>query len=267
VRSDHTAIVTGANHGIGAATAEALARRGCAVACAYLRVDDPQDPGTPQAYRDNRARDAAAVVARIEGQGGAAVAVEADLSDPATPALLFDAAEEQLGPVDILVNNATGWLADTFAPTAADRLGRTLQPVTAATWARQFSVDAMGAALMIGEFARRHIARRAPWGRIIGLTSGGALGFPEEVSYGAAKAAQENYTMSAALELAPYGVTANMVYPPVTDTGWVTDAVREHVAASPTLIHVATPAEVAEVIAYLASDAAALITANVITLR
>jgi len=76
-----------------------------------------------------------------------------------------------------------------------------------------------------------------------------------------------NYTMSAALELARYGVTANMVHPPVTDTGWVTDAVRDAVAASPELIHVASPAEVAAVIAYLASDAAALITANVITLR
>lgn len=84
---------------------------------------------------------------------------------------------------------------------------------------------------------------------------------------GAAKAAQVNYTMSAALELAKYGVTANMVYPPVTDTGWVTDAVREHVASSRTLIHIATPGEVAEVIAYLASEEAALITANVITLR
>jgi 3-oxoacyl-[acyl-carrier protein] reductase len=125
----------------------------------------------------------------------------------------------------------------------------------------------MGAALMIAEFARRHIARQAAWGRIIGLTSGGQLGFPEEVSYGAAKAAQENYTMSAALELAQYGVTANMVYPPVTDTGWVTDAVREQVAKSPTLIHIATPQQVADVIAYLASDDAGLVTANVITLR
>jgi 3-oxoacyl-[acyl-carrier protein] reductase len=73
--------------------------------------------------------------------------------------------------------------------------------------------------------------------------------------------------MSAALELAPYGVTANMVHPPVTDTGWVTDAVRDEVAGSPRLLHIARPDEVAEVIAYLASDAAALITANVITLR
>ena len=181
--------------------------------------------------------------------------------------MLFDTAEEQFGPVDILINNATGSLADTFAAAPADRLGRSLQPVTAKTWTRQFTVDAMGAALMISEFARRHITRQATWGRIIGLTSGGDLGFPEEVSYGAAKAAQENYTMSAALELAPFGITANMVHPPVTDTGWVTNAVREHVTASPGLIHIATPGEVAEVIAYLASDAAALITANVITLR
>jgi 3-oxoacyl-[acyl-carrier protein] reductase len=263
----HTAIVTGANHGIGAATAHALARRGCAVLCTFLRLQDPDDPGTPQAYRDKRAQDAEAVVAGIREQGGTAVAVEADLSSPDTPALLFDTAEEQLGPVDILVNNATGWLADTFAAATADRLGRTLQPVTAATWTRQFTIDAMGAALMISEFARRHVAREATWGRIIGLTSGGDLGFPEEVSYGAAKAAQVNYTMSAALELAPFGITANMVYPPVTDTGWVTDAVRDHVAGRPELIHIATPDEVAEVIAYLASDSAGLITANVITLR
>jgi 3-oxoacyl-[acyl-carrier protein] reductase len=58
-----------------------------------------------------------------------------------------------------------------------------------------------------------------------------------------------------------------MVHPPVTDTGWVTDPVREFVAASQSHVHVASPAEVAEVIAYLASEPAALITGNVITLR
>jgi 3-oxoacyl-[acyl-carrier protein] reductase len=263
----HTAIVTGANHGIGAAAAAALARRGCAVLCTYLRLEDSPDRGTPQAYRDRRAQDAAPVAARIRAAGGRAVAIEADLSDPAAPARLFDAAQERLGPVDILVNNATGWLADTFTANAADRLGRSLRPVTAASWRQQFAVDAMAAALMISEFARRHIARGGRWGRIIGFTSGGDLGFPEEVSYGAAKAAQENYTMSAAIELARYGVTANMVHPPVTDTGWVTESVRHAVAASPTHFHVAEPDEVAEIVAYLASDAAALITGNVIVLR
>ena len=102
--------------------------------------------------------------------------------------------------------------------TVADWLGRSLRPVSAATWQQQFTVDAMAAALLIAEFAWRHIARGAGWGRIIGLSSGGDLGFPEEVSYGAAKAAQVSYTMSAGVELAPYGITANMVHPPVTDT-------------------------------------------------
>ena len=204
-------------------------------------------------------------MAQIRAEGGQAAAVEADLSDPAAPAMLFDIAEEQLGAVDILVNNATGWVPDTFTPANADRLGRSLQPVTAATWEQQFRVDAMAAALLISEFARRHIA--APAGAASSGTSGGDLGFPEEVSYGAAKAAQTNYTMSAALELAPFGITANMVYPPVTDTGWVTDAVRQEVARRRELIHIAPPAQVADVIAFLASDAANLITANVITLR
>jgi 3-oxoacyl-[acyl-carrier protein] reductase len=87
------------------------------------------------------------------------------------------------------------------------------------------------------------------------------------VSYGAAKAAMVNYAMSAALELAEYGITSNVVHPPVTDTGWVTDAVREFVARSTEHVHVAQPDEVAEVIVYLCSDAARLITANVIHLR
>ena len=79
---------------------------------------------------------------------------------------------------------------------------------------------------MIAEFARRHIARHGDWGRIVSLTSGGPDGFPSEVSYGAAKAALENFTMSAAWELGRFGITANVVYPPVTDTGWLTPQIR-----------------------------------------
>ncbi len=73
--------------------------------------------------------------------------------------------------------------------------------------------------------------------------------------------------MSAALELGGHGITSNVVHPPVTDTGWVTDAVRTFVAGSDELFHVARPEEVAEVIAFLCSDSARLITANVVHLR
>jgi NAD(P)-dependent dehydrogenase (short-subunit alcohol dehydrogenase family) len=142
-----------------------------------------------------------------------------------------------------------------------------LQPVSGATHDRQFAVDARGGALLIAEFARRHVERGDDWGRIVSLTSGGPLGFPEEVSYGAAKAALENYTMSAAFELADWGVTANVVYPPVTDTGWLTPGVIEAVRDSKELIHVASPGEVADIIVFLASDLARLITGNVVHLR
>jgi len=73
--------------------------------------------------------------------------------------------------------------------------------------------------------------------------------------------------MSAAVELANHGITANMVHPPVTDTGWVTDQVRQFVANSDSHFHVADPDEVAGVIAFLVTDAADLITGNVIVLR
>ena len=87
------------------------------------------------------------------------------------------------------------------------------------------------------------------------------------MSYGAAKAAHENYVMSAASELAQFGITANVVHPPVTDTGWVTDDVRAFVAASPDHHHVAAPAEVADVVAWLCSDAARLVTGTLVRMR
>jgi 3-oxoacyl-[acyl-carrier protein] reductase len=265
--SGHVALVTGGNHGIGAATARALAACGARVLLTYLRLADPPDPGIPDRYRENRASDADHVVAAIRAAGGEAAALEANLADPGTPVRLFDPAEARLGPVDILVNNASGWLADTFTVETRDKLGRSLTRVSAQTFDQQFAVDARGAALLIAEFARRHVERGATWGRIIGLTSGGPSGFPGEVSYGAAKAALENYTMSAAFELAHLGITANVVYPPVTDTGWVTNEVRRHIEESADLIHVAEPEEVARVIAYLVSDEAKLITGNIIRLR
>ena len=233
----------------------------------YLRTPDDGEAAGPEAYRRNRATDGADVVASIAERGGRGIAIESDLADVGCPARLFDAAEAGCGPVDILINNATSWRADTFSPIPHEHFGQQQVRVSAETIDGQFAVDARGAALLIAEFARRHAARRASWGRIVGLTSGGPMGFPNEVSYGAAKAALENYTMSAAFELAPLGITANVVHPPVTDTGWVTDDVRRHVEARADLIHIATPDDVAWVIAYLVSDEARLITGNRLHLR
>jgi 3-oxoacyl-[acyl-carrier protein] reductase len=251
----HVAIVTGANHGIGAATAQALARSGAAVVLTFFRAEDDPRP------------DADDVIAQITDAGGLAVAVEADLADVSAPASLFETAEERFGPVDILVNNASGWRADTFLPTSGDRLGRTTAHLSPDTFDGVLAVDARATALLIAAFAERHVARGGTWGRIVGLTSGGPLGFPQEVSYGAAKAALENLTMSAAFELAGYGVTANCVHPPVTDTGWVTPEVEAAVRDSDELIHIARAEEVAAVIAFLVSQNAALLTANVLHLR
>ncbi len=160
------ALVTGANHGIGAATARSLASHGAGVLITYLRLDDDPDPGTPAEYAAGRARHATAVVELIRSDGGRAEAIEADLSDEASISLLFDAAERSLGPVEILINNASGWVPDTFSPASGDRLGRNLRPVSAASFDKVFAVDARAAALLIAEFARRHVARGASWGRI-----------------------------------------------------------------------------------------------------
>lgn len=257
------ALVTGANQGSGAAAALALAAQGVGVFLTYLRLDPAEhagDPAFPAAYGEARARTADEVVGQIRRSGGRVTAWEADLADPATPAALFGRAETALGPVEILINNADAWVADTFVPAAVDRFGRRLVPVTEATHDRSFMVNSRAVALLIAEFAQRHVERGASWGRIISLTTGGAAGFPEEVSYGASKAALESYTMAAAGELGRFGITANVLCPAATDTGWITPTVERDVLEASPLGHVGQPEEVAELVVFLASHQARVIT-------
>jgi 3-oxoacyl-[acyl-carrier protein] reductase len=265
--SGRVALVTGANHGIGAAIALALAALGADVMITYLRMTEDAGATEPPAYAQQRGRDAGAVVAAIEGAGRRAVAAESDLADPTLIPPLFDRAERELGPVSVLVHNASGWKKDSFSVAGTDRVGRPDHPVTLETIAGPLHVDARAGALLMADYIARHRARGDDWGRIVTMTSGDGRAFPGEVSYGAAKAALASYTLSAASEMAGDGVTANVVYPPVTDTGWITDEVRAFVAADADHHHVAAPAEVAEVVAWLCTPAARLVSGNVVRLR
>lgn len=108
-------------------------------------------------------------------------AVEADLLISATPGRPFDLAEAELGPVDVLINNADRLDGRRFVPQRHHRpAGRTTATTTSELFERTFGVDARATALLIAEFARRHLERGASWGRIVGLTSGGPNGFPSE---------------------------------------------------------------------------------------
>lgn len=261
------ALVTGANHGIGRACAVALARRGADVLVTYLRTSDEPAADRSAQYIEERRRDGSAVAAGIRALGRRCLPIEADLRDADAARRLFDAAEAELGPVAILVHNASGWRKDSFAPHQAEVTGRRAWPVTPESIDPQLTVDARAGALLMQELIVRHRARGARWGRIVTMTSGEGRAYPGQVSYGAAKAALISYTLSAASEMAADGVTANVVYPPVTDTGWITDEVRAFVAADSDHHHVAAPEEVAEIVAWLCADANRLVTGNVIRLR
>jgi 3-oxoacyl-[acyl-carrier protein] reductase len=254
---ERIALVTGANHGIGAAAARALATSGCAVFIHFLRIRPVDAPGATQ-----RMQDAMHLVNEIRSAGGRAESWEVDLADPANVPALFDRAEAAFGRVEILVNNAAVSEHDTFdpRPDARDWAGRLTVPLTADSHDRHFAVNTRAVALMMVEHGKRHFARGGTWGRIINLSTDASPSFPGEISYAASKYAMESYSRAAAWELGRFGITVNIVSPGPTDTGWITPEMVEGMKRTTPLGRVGTPEDIADVIVFLASEQARWIT-------
>lgn len=257
------AVVTGANHGIGAATARALAAQGAHVFATYWRLPPPpadadlSQPG-PALYQARQAQDASAVVTPILAAGGRAEAWEADLSDPARIPELFDRVEAVFGPVEVLVNNATFCVPTTFRPDGD------VPTLTAELHDAHFSINSRAVALLTTEFARRHVARQASWGRIVNLSTDASALHPDNVAYAASKHAIESWSRSAAVELASYGITVNVVAPGPTQTGYITEEVERREVPRIPLGRLGQPEDIADVIVFLASHQARWLTGQIL---
>lgn len=279
---DKVVIVTGGNHGIGAATALAFAGEGAKVFIAYLRLSPSKYGGVDEEeakkaarpgrkyYYQTLTRSADSVVRAIRDAGGTAMSWEADLADPENIPELFDRAEKAFGGVDVLVNNAAFDQMDTFIPEkelAKDPLFSgeyPMKPITANSVDKHFAVNSRAVALLMSEFAKRHIKRKSGWARIINISTDGAYAHPSNVSYGASKLAMESYTRAAAYELGPYGITVNAVSPGAVQTGWMSSEVAESLAKSYPLRRIGRPEDIAQAVVFFASNQADWITGQVL---
>ncbi len=268
---NRTVLITGANNpfGIGAAAAVAFASVGAKPFLHYFRAPDegaaPDDPGE-SFYRAQQAKTCDEVIARLAAVGTRAHAFEADFSDQTDVVRLFDEAERTCGQVDVLINNAATWSADTLIPSEA----RTLNPLlelwakttsfSTAAFTRHMIVNAGIPALLMQEFARRRVAYGASWGRIINISTDAADCFPSEVSYGASKLALESLTRSAANELGQLGITVNALALGPVQTGWITRELEQALLPRIPLGRLGTPEDVADVIVFLSSEQARWIT-------
>jgi NAD(P)-dependent dehydrogenase (short-subunit alcohol dehydrogenase family) len=231
--------ITGAGRGIGAACALAAARAGYRVGVNYL----------------GDAAAAAGVVGRIEAEGGRAIAVRADVAQPAEVARLFDEVADALGPVGALVNNAG----------TTGRITRFVE-LDLATLRRVIDVNLVGCMLCSQEALRRF----SNGGSIVNVSSiAAATGSPGEyVHYAATKAAVEAFTRGLAREVAGEGVRVNAVSPGTVQTGIHAaggDPERPaRVAARIPLGRVGAPEEIAAAVLWLLSPAASYATGSVL---
>ncbi len=236
---DRTALVTGATGGIGAAIAKALHAAGATVVLS----------GTREAVLEER----------VQEFGGERVhAIPANLSDQEAVAALVPSAEQALGRgVDILVNNA-GITRDTLA--------MRMKPEQ---WQQVLDVN-LTAAFRLSQAVLKGMMK-ARWGRIINITSIVALtGNPGQANYAAAKAGMIGMSKSLAREVAVRGITVNCIAPgfiktPMTDA--LNDKQREAILAQIPSGRLGTPEDVAAAALYLASDAAAYVTGQTLSVN
>ena len=235
--TDKVALVTGAGSGIGAATAHLLAARGMRVVVNYLHSRTAAEE----------------VVAGIEAAGGQAMAVQADVRDPAAVASMIEQVQAAWGGIDVLVHNAlTPYVVKPFQDMTWDELGGKLDSELRAA----FVVSKAVLPAMTGQ----------GWGRIIYLSTGLSRR-PREgmIALGTAKAALAQFARYLAQESGPRGVTVNIVEPgPVEDTRSVASMIdeenkRRQVAATP-LGRLARTGDVAHVIAFYAGEDSAFMT-------
>lgn len=223
------ALVTGGSRGIGRAIAERLAAGGAAVTVNYL---------------ENGARADEAVEA-IRANGGKAVAIQADMSKPADVRRLFDEAETALGTLDIVVANA------------ATAVIKPLVDSTETDYDRVFGTNAKGVFFTLQEAARRI----RDGGRIIVISTGGTkMFFTETALYLGSKGAVEQFVRVLSRELGSRNITVNAVSPGFTDTELLPQRDRAVAAGMSPFSRIGSPMEVAEVAAFLASDAGRWVT-------